>query len=307
MRKTIVSCFFLSVTGLAAPLAASTYALITDYSFANPSKPWYFDARGRAIGSAKFHKRSIENSHMHYRDAAVSLYYSQFLNSQNYLTYGLGYAYLDLDWHKNPRFQEDSYNFAVASIGYVTTGLDKWRWVFSAAGSVDAETLDFAHSAVGYGLVWGRYHFSSITGVHIGALGYGGIRNHYVLPIVGFDFNLSPEWKLNAIFPLDISLNYQWASHWATSIAASSFGGPYRTPKRAHRGVGRFEHAIFEVYSSGVEIDLNYDSHHFITAGVGVGWDFGGWILIKDAQNRHGKYYKFDAAPYGTATLSLTF
>jgi hypothetical protein len=52
---------------------------------------------------------------------------------------------------------------------------------------------------------------------------------------------------------------------------------------------------------------LKYKFEHLIRISVGGGWDFGGWIYIKDGHNHHGKYYHYESAPYAQGNLELTF
>lgn len=286
---------------------ASSFELVTDYSFVNKSHPVHLDAEFRDVSPAEFRTHSVRHSKVHYEDAHAFLYYSHFLTPHNSLSWKVGYSFLEFDWPKNPRFTEDDYHFASASLGWVSTSLKDWRWIVSGAVSVDAQTWDFGQSGVYYGLMWGRYQYTNTIGLHIGCAGYVGVENGYMLPIVGIDWRASKNWQINAIFPINVSIEYFFNKYWSTSLMWATFGRPYRFPMRAHGGIGRYKNGIFEVYSKGAELDLNFKTGHTLSASIGAGWNFGGWIFIKDKHNHHGKYYKYDDAPYAQGKLTLTF
>jgi hypothetical protein len=281
--------------------------LITDYSFIDSKHPVHFDGEFRQIGKAKLRTHPVRGSHETYRDAHAFLYYSHALTPDNHLSWKVGYSFLEFDWSKNPRFRGKDYHFANASVGWVSTSIKDWRWILGTGVSVSATDVNFGETGVYYGLMWGRYAFSPTIGMHIGWAGYVGVKNGYMLPIVGIDWNVGKHWRFYGIFPLNLSIKYIFDANFSTTLAIASFGRPYRFPMRAHEGVGKFHNGIFEVYSKGVELDLNYQWGRSFMASIGGGWNFGGWILIKDHANHHGKYYKYDDAPYAQAKVTCTF
>lgn len=292
-----------------APLffLTTSYELITDYSFVSKKHPVHFDGEFRDVGSAKFYTHSVKGSHANYQDAHAFLYYSHYLTPDNSLSWKLGYSFLDFNWPKNPRFEENDYHFVNASLGWVSTSVQDWRWILSTGVSVDAQTFNFGQSGVYYGMMWGRYHFSDTIGMHIGWAGYVGVKNGYLLPILGIDWRTGKHWKFNGIFPVNISAEYLFNKHWSTALEVATFGRPYRFPIRVHGGKDGYLNGIFEIYSPGLELDLKYQRTGRLCASFGGGWNFGGWILIKDHGNHHGKYFKYNGAPYIQGKLEFSF
>ena len=288
-------------------LLSSSFVLITNYGFLDPERPVHFESEYRQVGKAKFRTHPVQGSHERYTDAQANVYYSHFLNKDNALSWKAGYSFIGFNWAKNPRFRGNDYNFANASVSWISTSMKNWRWIVGGATSVDASTVDFGHSGVYYGVLWGRYQYSKTLGMHIGGYGYGGVKNGYLLPIIGFDWRPECKWKFNAIFPVNLSIDYTLADNWSLYAEASAFGRPYRFPIRAHEGIGNYHGAIFEIYSTGVDLNLKYCLPRRLTFIVGGGGNFGGWILIKNHNNEHGKYYKFNGAPYGQGKFSYTF
>ncbi len=295
--KYLAPLFFLTVS----------YELITDYGFVSKKHPVHFDGEFRDVGKAKFRTQSVKGSHVEYQDAHAFLYYSHYMTPDNSLSWKVGYSFLDFNWLKNPRFKENDYNFVNASVGWVSTSIKDWRWILSTGVSVDAQTFNFGQSGVYYGLMWGRYHFSDTIGMHIGWAGYAGVRNGYLLPILGIDWRASKKWKVNGIFPVNLSVEYLFNKYWSSALEVATFGRPYRFPMRVHGGIGKYKNGIFEVYSKGLELDMKFNTGGGFFASFGGGWNFGGWILIKDHANHHGKYYKYDGAPYVQGKISCTF
>lgn len=286
--------------------ASSLFA--TDYLFVDEKDRWHIDANVRGVGKAKMRSHPVRGTHATYVEGGASVFYSQFLDPNNSLTWRLGYSAFKFDWPENPRFRREEYNYAVGSVAVVSNSIERWRWVLSLGTSVDTKDFNFGQTAVYYGLFWGRYHWRNDVGLHIGFVGNTGMNNNYVFPILGFDWQINQKWKINAIFPLNMSIEYFFNQHWSTSAELTCIGGPtYRTPRRAHEGIGEFHKAIFEIYSKGVDLNLRYKSGKYFTASIGGGWDFGGWILIRDQYNHNGKYYKFDGAPYVQANVGVTF
>jgi hypothetical protein len=297
----LLTCAMLLTTATAM---AAEYGF-SDYYFIDPDRPWHFDGRYRAVARADFdnHKRG----HLDFSDATAGVYYTQFLNDENSLTYEVGYDFMRLDWDKNPRFKQTNFNYLIGSLGFVSTTVDRWRWIVNVGFSVDAAYFDFAQSAVGHGMLKGRYHFADCCGVNVGLMGWYGVLNGKAWPIFGFDWKFNEQWAARAIFPNDFSLTYSFADYWSIDAAYACFGYPYRYPHRAHDGINGHHGSIFEVLANAAELSFNFKFEHLLRASIGAGSTIGGWILVKDHDNRHGKYYHYEAAPYIKGSLDLTF
>jgi hypothetical protein len=277
----------------------------SDYYFADPQRHWHVESAYRWVGESDFKKSKWH--HLNYSDADAGFYYTQAVDDENTISYGIGYDFLRLKWNKNPRFSQSNFNYFVGSIGYVSTTLDRWRWIINAGFSVDAARFDFGPSGVYHAMLWGRYHASDFFGVHVGVLGWYGVENGRGFPVFGFDWKFNDHWSGKAVFPVDYSLAYSFDEGWSIEAAYASFGGPYKYPRRAHNGAPRFGDPIFMVYSNGVDLAVKYQFEHLLRASLGIGWNFGGWILIRNQENRHGKYYHFNSAPYAQGSLAFTF
>jgi hypothetical protein len=285
----------------------SSTAWASNYCFVDKDHPFHIDATYSKVAGADVTTHPVKHTHLHYSEGDASVYFSHYLNPENALSWQLGFNYVGLGWDKNPRFHENNYYYGIASLAWISHSIDRWRWILNGGVAVDTRTFNFGRSGVYYAMLWGRYQQSETIGVHLGFFGYYGARNGYLLPILGMDWKWSPSWHFKAVFPMDVSLDYHFVKHWTTSLLFSSFGGPYRFPRRVHDGEGRYENGIFEVYATTVEWDLKFYQKNIFQIGIGAGWTFGGWILIKDSHNHHGKYYNFDPAPYGRVFAAASF
>lgn len=286
--------------------ASALYA--TDYCFVDKHHNWNYDADFALMGSASMRRPDeLKNTHMQYREGTSSFYYNHFVSENNALVGQLGLNYVHLGWNKNPRFKQEDFYYGIASLSWVSYAIERWRWVINTGVSFDTTTWDFGKSAVTYALLWGRYQYSSTVAMHMGFFGYYGAKNGYLLPVLGIDWWWASAWEFKAIFPLETSVHYHFNKHFSSAVMFTTFGGPYRFPRRAHNGIGKYDDAIFEIYSTGVEWDFKFKNSNCFKTGIGAGYNFGGWILIKDENNRHGRYYKFNSSPYGRAYLSVSF
>ena len=291
----------------------ASYAWSTDYSFLNEETfvqqniVWHIESDYSKIAPAKMTTGDVFGTELHYSEGNASMYFSHFLNNENALAWELGVNDTDINWKENPRFTGHNYLYGITSLSWISYGLERWRWVLNAGVAFDAQTWNFGKSAVYFTTVWGRYAQLNNLGIHLGFFAYYGALNGYVLPILGFDWRPVHEFEIRAVVPLDVSATYYFNNYLSTSIMATSMGGPYRFPRRAHGGIGEFDEAIFKVYSTAIEWDIKWTQKEYFSLGVGGGWDFGGWIQISDAHNHHKKNYDFNGAAYGRVFGSLTF
>jgi hypothetical protein len=288
-------------------LVLFSYTQLSDYSFVHTCKHAHIRSEYRQIGNAEFDSSSVKGSKLAYADGYANLFLSHHLNRHNALSWEAGYTYMNIDWDENPRFSQKQFNIGTASLAWISTSVDCWRWILRGGASVDTHSFNFGHTGVYHGLLWGRYQHTERLGLHLGAFGYGGIHNYYVMPVIGFDWLMSCKWRLNVIFPLDMAIRYYMSENWTLKVAYSGFGGPYRYPFRARGGEGSYSSPIFMIHSNGADIDLKYHYKNTFYVSIGGGYNFGGWILIRNNENHHGKYYDYNTAPYALADFGLTF
>lgn len=286
----------------------SSFYMVTDYRFVQRDHPVHLAGQYRDVGKASFYSpHAVKHSKQTYADAFAYAYATHFVSPNNSLTWQAGWSQIHFHWPENPHFRGEDYPFASASLAWISTAIKDWRWIVGGATTVDATSFNFGRTGVYYGLLWGRYAYTRTLGLHVGTYAYYGVRNGYALPILGFDWRASDHWALAGIFPMHTALEYHVNPYWSFSLQGSAFGIPYRFPMRAKKGIKPYEDAIFEIFSTGAELDLRFTPGDTFFLSFGGGWNFGGWILIKDSHNRHGRYFKFNGAPYAQAQIRASF
>ncbi|NDD58821.1 MAG: hypothetical protein EBZ47_06180 [Chlamydiae bacterium] len=282
----------------------------TDYCFVDKKHHWHFESDFAAMSNASFYRpSSVDNTQMQYAEGTSSLYYNHFVSENNAIVAQAGLNYTHVGWDKNPAFSGENYYYGIFSVSLVSYAIERWRWIVNGGISFDITEWNVGQSGVYYALLWGRYQYTQNFAFHSGFFGYvsSNARNGYMLPILGCDWWWTKSWEFKLVFPLETSVNYHFTRNWSSSLMFTTFGGPYRFPRRMHEGIGVYEDGIFEIYSNGVELDLRYATIGCLRAGVGGGYNFGGWMEMKDSNNHHKQYYKFDASGYGRAYLNFTF
>ena len=266
-----------------------------------------FGGMARLIGPQKIKEGSTEGTKLHYSDEVAFATYSHHLGEENILSLQLGYQHLRIHWDENPRFKGPDYNYADVSVGFLSDALEDWRWFLNGGVLVSTDDFNFGRTGVWYGLMWGRLNYNKYLGFHVGFWGQVGVKNSYMLPVIGFDLKFAEKWKMTAIFPFDFSLTYILTPAADLGIRVATYGGFYKMPYRAKGGVGEFDDGIFSIYSKSLNLYYAVRLKEKLYWDISGGYNFGGWILSKDADNHHGKYYKFKSAPCATTSLVINF
>ncbi len=182
---------------------------------------------------------------------------------------------------------------------------------FNTGFSVDLDHSD----AVYTNLIWGRYAYSQQFGLHVGGWVIKNIDHVHTLPILGFDWYVSQNWQLNAVFPADISAKYYINDYLHSSLALSSIGGPYRYPRRTKKvGILLYDRD-FSLTSNVVEWNFTYqENQRFLPKNslnpfkifVGFGYQFDGKLRIR-GENQRKLDCLIDPSVYVQAGLSHSF
>lgn len=302
MKKSLTALIVLILPALGFAL---DYTLATDYCFVHKKDRIFVDGYFAANSHADIDKHGFKGADLQYSEGAGAVFINAYPAENHYLSFELGYGYMKLDFERNPSFKQKHFHDAIFSLGYITTAIENWRWVFNLGFHANLDHFNMGNNAFYTGMIWGRLAYSRPLGIHIGVVGQSGVKSTYLFPILGFDWCFHQKWKINAVFPLDFSLRYYFAKNWSSALSYRSFGGWYRSYHR----VGHHEtnpNSMFSVHANGLDLGIYFDSRHF-SIGLFGGCNFGGWILIR---NRHGAkpiYYHFDYAGYAGGKACLEF
>lgn len=262
-------------------------------------------ANGNFVSRAKLHNtHQKRHQFLRYREAEVELDYLFYFSPcfEEGLNGGLSFNWTQLGWKDNPFFKKENFKTVSVELGVFTHRLHDWLWRAQATINLDVDHVNIGQYSTYDFLFWGKYEYREDIGVHVGLWAETGMRIDWVYPIFGFDWKINPKWKLNAVFPVNVSLVYQIADCWTASLAGRFFDSRHRADRNSNlRG------AIVTYRAAAAEAVLGYDCQSWLQANVHAGYNFGGKFIIANSHYNHKRHFNFDAAPYIGGEASIRF
>lgn len=269
------------------------------------SRPFNVTFSFDGVGKSHFTDRPLKCQSQSFSEATAEVgavfYYNKRCDEGAKAT--VGYSYATFDWKQNPFFRQKHFNYISFELGASTKRIRGWLWQANVSMNVDSENFKNVQDYANYDLLlWGRYNINSRFGYHVGFLGFTGMHVNKVWPIFGFDWIISRKWKLNAVYPINISLVYNVTKRLTASLAGRAFFNRYRLDRKELLSQG-----VFEYRNTGAEFALNYDYCSRLKANVHAGYTFGGQVRFSDRNYQHGRYILIDGAPYVGGNLTFSF
>ncbi|KAF3362945.1 Uncharacterized protein PHSC3_000479 [Chlamydiales bacterium STE3] len=247
----------------------------------------------KSHGKVQYAEADLEGSMVFYHDEC---------NSDS--AYALaGYEYTRINWRRNPYFKQDEFNTLSLGIGASSKRMYDWLWLAEIRANFDVNHFKFSKYVTWDLYAWGRYTYSPGVNIHLGFLAFTGMKFDRVCPIVGFDWHINEKWKLNAVFPVDISLQYFLDDNWSISFAAKAILSRHRTGPNE-----RLSRAVVVYTSGGLELGIDYlacDGRFSLNAHVGE--MLGGRLKITNQHYHHKKQHRFRSCPYVGGELAYRF
>ena len=269
-----------------------------------PAGPFRIHALGDAVGKAKI-KNSFRGNNLYFStgwaEAGFVYYYDACIEEG--ASVALVYQNTYLDWQSNPYFSQKDITTLTLDFAGFSKRLCKWDWNGQLSINFDNvgywDVSDYMYYDL---LLWGRYAYFKNLGVHIGFLAETGMKMDRVYPIIGIDWTYDCHWKLNLIFPLNISVVYTINNAWSFTIASRFFDERHRVKKKEWLSEG-----LWHYQSTGVEFGVNYNYHKWIVANIHAGTTLGGHLKIADRHYKHRQRIHFDSAPYAGGEITVSF
>jgi hypothetical protein len=273
----------------------------------NPSKPeirnvFEIDASTNFLGRAKFRSRDLGRDRIRYFENREQISYTHFIDCDTGFNIGLSYMDTGIFWRENPDFHQECFQNACVSLGLYSTYCPDWLWRANITARFNVDSTPWTRSVMYAPTFWGRYSLSKRIGLHVGFTAETDLRRDKFWPIFGVDWQVTKSFKLNLVFPVDISAVYALTPHWSLAAAVRWFR--YRTR------IGRHDvlHGGFSEYqNTGTEIRLCYEYSPFIQINAHGGEAWGGFLRISNHKDRHAVYYKFKSSPYVGGDLVIRF
>lgn len=265
--------------------------------------PFSISANYDATGNAKFSKKRLEDDKINYAQGnitgSVVPYYDE--PHKEGMLVGIGYTNVHMDWNHNPYFDQHTFQTVNITLGGFSERLCNWDWKGILVANMN--TAHWNCDYVNYDLtLWGRYSYTKDLGLHWGFIAQAGMKMDRVYPIIGIDWTINEDWKLDLVFPIDMTLSYHLTKDWSLALAARFFD--YRNRVNEHETLSM---AVFRYQSTGAEFAIEYDNDQNITASIHGGMILGGHIRVANRHNQHPHRLEFKTAPYGGAAVAVRF
>lgn len=263
-----------------------------------------FSAFADAIGESKIRNGYFKGDDISFAIAQAQLAYT-FYYSKVYsegANVALSYTATRIQWPNNVWFNQERFNTVSLTIAGFTGRLPKWVWRSQIAANLDLGEGYCTGKYLNYdGMLWGRYARCNHMGWHIGFILETGMRMDRVYPIIGLDWLISERWKLNLIFPVNVSLEYLLNQNWTLSLAGRVFNVRHRVNREESHG----KHLV-RYTNTGIELATKYINHMFVF-NIHGGLTLGGDYRIANQHNKHPHHYKFKSAGYFGSALEVKF
>jgi len=268
------------------------------------ASPFRISARADWISQANIDKKHHRHDHVKFHVADIKgeavLYYNPCYEE------GFGaavdFSNVYFKWNKNPYFHRSVFNEVSLTLFGFTKRARNWDWQASVTMNWDTKYNNFTYYT-NYDLVlWGRYDYCPETfGLHGGVLALTGMKIDKIYPIIGFDWKFNDRWKLNAVFPMNISLVYTFNNCWNSALAVRFF--------EVRRRVGRHERdskGLIRYRNTGLELAINYEGD-LLTANIHGGWAMGGQFVVSNKNNKNKHHYDLDSSGYVGGEVAVKF
>lgn len=289
----------------------STESIIPENVPPKPPKRSPFSGSGEFdyVSPTKIRKGFFKGDELKFAEAEVEvgLVYYYCPKYTEAASLALSYTETLLDWEQNVWFNQTNFHTVTLSFNGVSKRICSWLWRGQFSINMDTDELNADYTS--YDLIlWGRYDYCPHIGVHIGLIGQTGLYMERVYPIFGVDWKISKKWKLNLIFPFNISLEYYLAPRWTILLASRNFDSRHRA-ERSHyeRSYSKkSREPVWRYQNIGAELAVKYEGTK-ATVSLHVGSTLGGQLRIANHHNHHPHHYKLRGSPYAGGDVSIYF
>lgn len=305
---TLLSGILICRSGLVAYDDKGVYGSesIENYTAASSDekRPFGISVSGDTIFHSRFDEKPIKKEHLTYGqldvEASAVFYYNECYSEGAAIA--VDYELNRLHWKENPFFHQQDFHQIGLSLSFFSSRLCDWLWLGQAGFFINAEHLNFNEYAYYDFLGWGRYSYNSCLGIHVGIVGEVGMKMDHVYPIIGVDWMISDCWKLNVVYPMNISLVYGVNENLSFAIAARFFDKRQRADNDAPR-----PKSLWNYRTTGIELAMDFERDDWLLANVHVGYTLGGRLKIADRHNDEKFHLDLNPAPYIGGKLSIRF
>jgi len=302
--------FFITIlltvfSALSADVDSGDYGSEKMEDISEQSSPFKIELRTDVFGPAKTTTKGyLHKKNLHYNESQADIsavcYHDPEYNEA--VSVQLGYNITQLYWKNIPTFDQKTFGNVQVGVGFFTERLCGWAWQVYTSLNMDNKYPGLNNYTTYDLLLWGKYTWREDINVHVGFLGWTGLKIDKVLPILGFDWTFWDKWQLNAIFPINASLVYNFNDRLSATLAGRFLWNRHRIEKDAYLSEG-----IWEYRNTGLELGVNYLFRNSFMINAHAGYASGGYVNLSTKNYRHTKKYRFEGSPYAGGEASFSF
>lgn len=278
---------------------------VSHYSFDQVEEiPAHFELKSSidVTGQGKINSSPFKGEHIRFGEGQVCAYYTFPCYRATAISVGAGYSETAVIWKRNPFFRETHYNNFLLSLNAYSEAICDWIWQGGFSIAVDSDEWNWSDYALYTTTLWGRYNYQENLGIHIGFIEQSGIRKDRMFPIIGVDFTMWEDWKVNLVYPVNMSLVYNMTDELSIALAGRIFNSRHRVGENEPLPRG-----IFEYRNVGAELGLSYSPGVFANANVHVGSALGGDLKVTNKNNHNATHVKFNNTLYIGGLLEFKY
>lgn len=306
MKMTIpklLATFLLASSALIADADIDLEDLSSQNIKENPRGPFSVEISGDYTGRADFDHNDFKYFTFATGEINLNFVFRYEKCYKEGAALGVSYMRTRLDWKFNPFFTQKD----IDSVSLNLAGFSEWLedWIWKAQINVNFDNIEYwnLEDYMNYDLIlWGRYACGDNLGIHLGFFALTGMKIDRLFPIIGIDWTYSCHWKVNLVFPMNISVIYTIDKCWSISLASRFITQRHRVKKDQF-----YSRGLWFYTSSGAELALKYSPREWFSVDIHAGENFGGHLKVADRHYQNSRRLKFGAATYAGAQVDINF
>jgi hypothetical protein len=264
--------------------------------------PFSFSTHIDVIAPAEIEKGFHKGDKIHFAEAQAEaglvVYYCPAYTEGVRLA--IAYTPTYLRWAENPWFDQDRFHTVNFIFSGFTKRFDRWFWRSQVSVNADADQWKASYTSYDI-LLWGRYVYCKNVGIHLGFLAQTGLRLDRVYPVIGFDWQISPKWRLDLVYPVNIGLTYAVTPRWSFAVAARFFNSRFRVH---HKEI--FSKALVRYTNVGTEFAIKYEIEN-MSANIHAGAALDGKFRVANRKNHHAHIKNLKPSGYVGCEMDVKF
>lgn len=271
----------------------------------NQQGPFRIEADFDSVAKTHFTKKHYEHQKLGYSNysGTLGMAFCYLPQAREAYAAAASYTYANICWKQNPFFRQQNFDVVTLALRLYSNRFCDWIWKGELGVNMDVNHFE-GGQYMNYDLtMWGRYDYRKNVGLNLGIIIQTGMKIDKVYPIIGFDWTISKKWTLNLVFPVNISLQYQYTCDWKIAGAMRFFDVRYRVGKNEPLSKG-----LVVYRNTGLELAALYEPENLSLEGnVHIGSTLGGLLRISDHENRHPRHFYLDPSLYVGGQLVWSF